>query len=110
MLNHTGSVNPLLHGYAVAYGLVCELYLSAIKMGFPTEMMRQTVQFIKEYYGRFDFSCDDYPTLIELMLHDKKNLSGIINFTLLADIGDIRIDQTATEEEIKDALDFLREG
>ncbi len=106
----SGSVQPLLHGYAVAYGLVCELYLSAIKTGFPTELMRQTVQFIKEYYGRFNFSCDDYPTLIELMLHDKKNLSGIINFTLLADIGDIRIDQTATEEEIKDALDFLREG
>lgn len=110
MLDHTGRVSPLLHGYAVAFGLVCELYLSAIKMGFPTEKMHQTVQFIKDYYGRFDFSCDDYPTLIELMLHDKKNQSGIINFTLLADIGDICIDQTATEEEIKEALDFLREG
>ena len=72
--------------------------------------MRQTVQFIKDYYGHFDFTCDDYPALIELMMHDKKNRSGIINFTLLGGIGDIRLDQTATEEEIKEALDFLREG
>jgi 3-dehydroquinate synthase len=106
----TGTHRPILHGYAVAYGLVCELYLSAIKTGFPTEQMRQTVQFIKEYYGQFSFTCDDYPTLIKLMLHDKKNRSGIINFTLLGSIGDIRLDQTATEEEIKEALDFLREG
>lgn len=106
----TGTQRPLLHGYAVAYGLVCELYLSVVKTGFPTDQMRQTVQFIKDYYGHFDFTCDDYPTLIELMMHDKKNRSGIINFTLLGGIGDIRLDQTATEEEIKEALDFLREG
>jgi 3-dehydroquinate synthase len=44
------------------------------------------------------------------MTHDKKNTSGIINFTLLGGIGDIRINQTATAEEIKEALDFYREG
>ena len=44
------------------------------------------------------------------MRHDKKNTSGIINFTLLGGIGDIRINQTATKEEIEEALDFLREA
>ena len=101
---------PVLHGYAVAYGIVCELYLSAVKTGFPTDKMRQTVNYIREQYGRFDITCDDYPALLELMTHDKKNTAGTINFTLLADIGDIRINQTATEEEIKEALDFYREG
>jgi 3-dehydroquinate synthase len=101
---------PLLHGYAVAYGLICELYLSAVKTGFPTDKMRQTVNFIRENYGRMDISCDDYPALIELMTHDKKNTAGIINFTLLGNIGDIRINQTATVEEMKEALDFYREG
>lgn len=102
--------NPILHGYAVAFGLICELYLSAVKTGFPTEKMRQTVQFIKDYYGTLPITCDDYPELIELMHHDKKNQNGIINFTLLGGIGDIRINQTATTEEIKEALDFFREG
>ena len=101
---------PILHGYAVAYGIICELYLSVTKTGFPVDQMRQTVSFIREHYGTFDITCDDYDQLIELMTHDKKNTSGIINFTLLGGIGDIRINQTATAEEIKEALDFYREG
>ena len=101
---------PILHGYAVAYGLISELYMSARKTAFPTDSMHQTVRFIRENYGTFNITCDDYPTLIELMHHDKKNTSGIINFTLLGNVGDIRINQTANEEEIKEALDFFREG
>lgn len=101
---------PILHGYAVAYGLISELYMSARKTAFPTDRMHQTVRFIRENYGTLNITCDDYPTLIELMHHDKKNTSGIINFTLLGNVGDIRINQTATEEEIKEALDFFREG
>ena len=101
---------PILHGYAVAYGLISELYMSARKTAFPTDRMHQTVRFIRENYGTINITCDDYPTLIELMRHDKKNTSGIINFTLLGNVGDIRINQTANEEEIKEALDFFREG
>lgn len=101
---------PVLHGYAVAYGMVCELYLSARKTDFPTDKMHQTVRFILDHYGRLPYTCDDYPELLELMRHDKKNTSGIINFTLLGGIGDIRINQTATKEEIEEALDFLREA
>ena len=101
--------HPILHGYAVAYGLICELYLSAVKTGFPSDKMHQTVSFIKAHYGKMTITCDDYPTLLELMTHDKKNTAGIINFTLLGGIGDIRINQTATKEEIYEALDFYRE-
>ena len=101
---------PVLHGYAVAWGLICELYLSAVKTGFPTEKMHQTVRFIREHYGKLNITCDDYPTLLELMTHDKKNVAGVINFTLLGGIGDIRINQTATKDEIYEALDFYREG
>ena len=101
---------PVLHGYAVAWGLVVELYLSCVKTGFPTDKMRATVSFIFEHYGRMSITCDDYPRLLELMHHDKKNEGNTINFTLLGAIGDIRINQTATEDEIKEALDFYREG
>ena len=101
---------PVLHGYAVAWGLICELYLSVIKTGFPTDTMRQVVRFVKENYGTLPITCDDYPELYELMTHDKKNADGIINFTLLGGIGDIRINQTATQEEIYETLDFFREG
>ena len=101
---------PVLHGHAVACGMVCELYMSCVKTGFPIGLMRQTVAFIRDNYGRLNVDCDDYPELYELMKHDKKNVSDVINFTLLAGIGDIRTDQTATRKEIYDAFDFYREG
>ena len=100
---------PVLHGYAVAWGIVCELYLSHIKTGFPKEKMRQTIQFIKENYGAFAFNCKQYDRLYELMLHDKKNTAGIINFTLLKEVGDICLNQTADKETIFEVLDFYRE-
>ena len=104
-----GSSSPLLHGYAVAYGLVGELYLSAVKCHFPTDRLRQTVQFVREHYGTPAITCNDYPALLRLMTHDKKNTAGTINFTLLSDIGELQLNQSATDEEICEALDFLRE-
>ena len=104
-----GPFSPLLHGYAVAYGLVGELYLSAVKCHFPTDRLRQTVQFVREHYGTPAITCNDYPALLRLMTHDKKNTAGTINFTLLSDIGELQLNQSATDEEICEALDFLRE-
>lgn len=99
----------ILHGYAVAWGIICELYLSWKKTNFPKENLRRVVNYIKEYYGVFFFTCKEYDTLYELMTHDKKNTSGIINFTLMQNIGDICINQNATKEEIFQSFDFLRE-
>ena len=101
---------PVLHGYAVAWGLVCELYLSCKHLDFPHDIMLQTTQFIKQNYGVFTFNCTQYDRLYELMTHDKKNSDGAINFTLLGGIGDIRINQNAPAEMITEALDFIREG
>ena len=101
----------VLHGYAVAWGLVCELYLSAVRMGFPHVVLQQALTFIRDNYGTFVIDCKEYDRLYEFMTHDKKNLSaGQVNFTLLADIGDIRINQTATKEEVFAALDFYRDS
>lgn len=100
---------PVLHGYAVAWGLVCELYLSYIKTGFPKEIMWQVVQFIKSNYGGFAFNCKQYHELYDLMKHDKKNKGGIINFTLLNNVGDICLNQTADKDTIFEVFDFYRE-
>ena len=100
----------VLHGYAVAWGLVCELYLSATRCGFPTERLYQVAQFVRETYGRFDFTCKEYDRLFEFMTHDKKNIAGVINFTLLGAVGDIRINQQASKDDIFEMLDYYREN
>ncbi len=101
---------PILHGYAVAFGIIVEMYLSVTKTGFPTDRKRQVVKFKRENYGTIGISCNDYPELISLMRHDKKNTAGLINFTLLDAVGGIKINQTADEAEIKEALDFFRDS
>ena len=101
---------PLLHGYAVMWGMVCAMYLSHIKFKLPKELVMQMLYFTKEHYGAFPFTCNHYEPLLELMKHDKKNESDHVNYSLLANVGDVRINQHATEEEVLEALDFVREN
>lgn len=101
---------PILHGYAVAWGMICELYLSAAYFDFPQDTMRRVVQFIREHYGTMNFSCDDYNQLYEYISHDKKNIGEIIQCTLLSGLGVIRINRPISKEQMFEALDFLREG
>ena len=101
---------PVLHGYAVAWGLACELYLSAAHASFPAKDMHQTVRFVREHFGLFDFNCHDYERLYALMQHDKKNVGTEINFTLLGGIGDILLNQHLSKQQVFDSFDFFREG
>lgn len=101
---------PLLHGHAVAVGLVCELYLSYKQCRFPSDTLSQVTHYIKELYPPFYYDCKDYGTLYELMTHDKKNQSGIINFTLLSGIGEVNINQSVNKDLILESLDFYRES
>jgi 3-dehydroquinate synthase len=98
--------NPVLHGYAVAWGLLCELYLSFVLLGFSKDILMSFAALVREEYGVFPISCSDYPFLYEAMTHDKKNESSAINFTLLGNIGDLRLDQTADRKLIEEMLDF----
>ncbi|MDE6652174.1 MAG: 3-dehydroquinate synthase [Paramuribaculum sp.] len=101
---------PVPHGYAVAWGLVVDLVLSHIQLGFPSETLRAVSAFIEENYGRIAIDCSDYDTLVEIMRHDKKNAGdGSISFTLLRAPGEVDVNRTATPEEISVALDIFRD-
>lgn len=101
---------PVLHGHAVAAGLISELYLSHKVCGFPMDRVSQVVHYLREYYAPIFFDCRDYDQLYEYMTHDKKNEGGIINFTLLSQIGEVQINKSVTKELILEALDFYRES
>ena len=97
---------PMLHGYAVAYGMIAELYLSHKQLQFPLETLMEITHYIHDLYGYYSINETDFTALVELMKHDKKNDSNKINFTLLKDLGDIAINQHATSDEIIEALNF----
>lgn len=102
--------SPIAHGYAVAQGLVVALVLSHLKLGFPSDVLHTFAHYIRENYGAFDIDCDDYPELLKYMHADKKNTQeGLIAFTLLADVGDVKTDCQTTPDEVKSALDIYRD-
>lgn len=102
--------SPIPHGYAVAWGLVVELILSHIQLGFPSDELQRFASYIYDNYGAFEITCSDYDELLRLMGHDKKNVkAGEINFTLLQDVGDVKIDCTASRDQITAALDIYRD-
>ncbi len=100
---------PLLHGHAVAYGMLSELYLSRLICGFPAETMLQLASWMLDVYGKFRIETGSYEALYELMGHDKKNEGKRINFTLISSVGKVEINQNCTKEQIFEAFDYFRE-
>lgn len=104
------SGSPVPHGYAVAWGIVVELILSRMLAGFQSYMLHIIAAFIKENYGTPQITCDDYPALLELMSHDKKNSApGLINFTLMKAPGQPLPGQVVDSDTIVAALDIFRD-
>lgn len=102
---------PVLHGYAVAWGLICELYIAHRQCDFPKEELKEIIELIKNKYGSFYIECKDYEQLFEYMLHDKKNTQGegIINMPLLKAIGEVSLDEIIKKELILESFDFYRD-
>ena len=63
----------LSHGYAVAWGLVCELILSHRLHAFPSQVIYDLARYVEQHYGAYAITCDDYDELIDYMRHDKKH-------------------------------------
>jgi len=101
--------NPLLHGEAVAVGMVCEAFLSW-KKGFlaQTDLDEICARLLYWYQpARLDPS--HFTDYFSLMRNDKKNEQGAINFSLIGPPGTVHINQYFSEEEITDSLLFLND-
>lgn len=107
--SHMHGDKPLLHGEAVALGLVPELYLSHVKLGFPKKLLHQLHTAVQELYRPLAITCRDYDNLRELMLHDKKNSDAQhITTVALADIGQVHELQNLPLD-ITEALDYYQD-
>lgn len=96
----------LLHGEAIAIGMILETYISAESKGFPREKSENISKILKEIYGTHSFTERDIEKIEELMKYDKKNERGKVNFVLLEDIGKPLIDCNVEPELIKKAFNY----
>lgn len=91
--------NPISHGEAVAFGMLCELYISHKVLEFPIDRLNEVRHFVKRNFGKFDFKSTDFETLLVFIRGDKKNENGLIYPILLKNIGQ-PMHQVAVDESL----------
>ena len=95
----------LLHGEAIAAGMILESYISWQKNLISKDEYNQIKNTIKSIFEDIVFEENDLFPIQELLIHDKKNEYGNIQFALLDSIGKIKINQEVENELISRAFD-----
>lgn len=95
----------LLHGEAIAIGMVLESYLSLEKNLLSNVEYQEIKAVINDIFEIIEFSQAEIEKIIELLIHDKKNEFGKVQFALLNGIGAVKIDQFIPNELIFNAFE-----
>jgi 3-dehydroquinate synthase len=103
------SDQPLLHGEAIAIGLICEIYLSHHLLGMDKNVLDQLDEFVQKWYASIFISPSNYAEIFHLLLNDKKNEHGKIYFSLLEQIEKPLINQEVSKDWILKSFDFYNE-
>jgi 3-dehydroquinate synthase len=101
-------VNPLLHGEAIAIGMVCEAYLSYKFNNLEKSELDEIVSYLQSIYPSYQLNSAIYPELLDLMKNDKKNEGNKLGFALLRSIGDCDFNKFVEEDAIVESLDFYQ--
>ncbi|WP_034922260.1 3-dehydroquinate synthase [Gillisia sp. CAL575] len=96
----------LLHGEAIAAGMVMATHLSFKICGFPENKLRDITKKLNELFPKIDLLEEDYKIVIDLLKFDKKNSHGNINFVLLKDIGEAKIDVNVPNDQLLEAMNY----
>lgn len=96
----------LLHGEAIAIGMIMEAQLSHTTTGLSKEERDRIKSVFGSIYQKVSLTPEDISAIKALLRHDKKNLSGNVRFVLLESIGNPVIDQVVNEAAIDDAIAY----
>jgi 3-dehydroquinate synthase len=96
----------LLHGEAIAIGMILEGYLSHKLTGLSLTALAEIKATFLSHYNKVVFSDEDINKIAELMKYDKKNSHGNINFVLLKSIGEAQIDITVPTKLIHESFAY----
>jgi len=100
------SKKELLHGEAIAIGMILANYISHKLCSFPKKKLDEISTMILAKFKKVVFSTEAIEEIINLLIFDKKNSGGVIYFVLLNDIGDYKINCTVPNDVIRDAFNY----
>ncbi len=89
----------LLHGEAIAVGMILEAYLSHELKGLPRLSLEEIKDTFLQHFDPVVFDSNDIDSILALLRYDKKNSHGNINFVLLQAIG-----EAVTDVKVPDSL------
>lgn len=104
--HYLDSANHLLHGEAIAIGMICESFLSKKVLQLGDSQLDEICSFIFETYPNLVIDKKDFTSIISLMYQDKKNVNNLLNHSLLYRIGVATYDISIDEKQVMDALYF----
>ncbi|MBK8351621.1 MAG: 3-dehydroquinate synthase [Saprospirales bacterium] len=97
---------PLLHGEAIAIGMICESFLSVKKCGLTQDELNEITKLILKYFPKYNIENYNTDKIITSMLSDKKNNATKILAALLSEIGNSVFDIEINKDEILESLNY----
>jgi len=94
------SATPLLHGEAIAIGMILESYISKEQNKLSQIEFDEIKKVLLAIFGKQTFTLEDINSIQNLLIHDKKNEYGKVQFTLIESIGTILLNQSASNDLI----------
>jgi 3-dehydroquinate synthase len=99
-----GNKHRLLHGEAIAVGMICEAFMALEKGMIDQSLFDEIEAFLFTIYGNVKIKEEYIPAILHHTLQDKKNKGNEIRFSLLNGRGSCAFDVVSNKKEMKKAL------
>lgn len=96
----------LLHGEAIAIGVVLAAYISSNLVGFDKKKLGYLTTFMVTNFKRQAFNKKEIKSIIGFLKHDKKSKGESVLFVLLEDFGKTHINKKVSNSLIKEAFNY----
>lgn len=98
--------STLLHGEAVAAGMIMESFISNKLNLITNDELAEINYIISDIFEKISIETNDIKPIMDLLIHDKKNEYGNIQFALLKNIGHFIVNQSVENSLIEDAFNY----
>jgi 3-dehydroquinate synthase len=107
--HYLSTEHHLLHGEAIAIGMICEAFLSKKLTGLSEIELKNITANLIGIYGKSKINKNDLPAIIKRMYHDKKNSHNLLNHSLIKKVGEAIYDIAVDEKDVMDALFYYEQ-